>query len=232
MNDANPPTEGYGDELRQQGVRKKNSLLGFFLKSLAGLLLFLLLLVGFFIIRPTTFDLSRYAEEVDRQITAALGRDVVIEGDILFVTGLLPAIRVEKIRVENPRGWGKQEGFAFLERFETSVNLLELFNREINIDDIRISGLTLSLERNAAGVGSWEGFAEIKGDKSKGGSFASGSKDDDKLEGLDLDFIELGRVTIEDIKVSYRDSEHSKKTVFELDRLEGSTKVWPTPSIL
>lgn len=225
MNDANPPTEDSGDELRQQDVRKKNSVIGFFLKSLVGLLLLLSLLVGFFIIRPTTFDLSRYAEEIDRQVTTALGRDVSIEGDILFVTGLIPAVRVEKIRVENPRGWGKQESFAFLERIETSVDLLELFNREINIDDIRIAGLTLSLERNTAGIGNWEDFAEIKEDEAKGDSFATGSRENDKLEGLDLDFMELGGVTIEDIKVSYRDTGKTEKTVFELDRLVGSAKL-------
>ncbi|MFK5924077.1 MAG: AsmA family protein [Verrucomicrobiota bacterium] len=225
MNDANPPTEGSGDELLPQAVRKKNSLFGFFVKSLAGLLVFVLLLAGFFIVRPTTFDLSRYAEEVDRQITAALGRDVAIEGDILFVTGLIPAVRVEKVRVENPVGWESSQSFAYLEHFETSVNLLELFNREINIDDVRIAGLTLSLERNAAGNGNWEGFAEIKGDQAKGAAHASGAKQNDKLEGLDLDFMELGGITIEDIKVSYRDAEQSEQSVFELDHLTGSAKL-------
>ncbi len=226
MSDS-PPLENHGSEASsgaEKSPRKKKSLLRFFLKSVVLLLLLILLPIGFLLIRPTTFDLSRFAEEIVRQITEALGREVAIDGDILFMTGFVPSIRVEKITLENPEGWGAEGNFAYLERFQTSVDLIELFNSEINIDDIHIEGLTLSLERNADGLGNWEGLAGFESDSETGEAIISDLDENDVLEGLDLDFRELGAINVENISVSYRDPEHPRKTVLELDHLVGHAR--------
>ncbi|NOX98521.1 MAG: AsmA family protein [Verrucomicrobia bacterium] len=225
MSDSSSPLEQ--DEQKhglEKELGKKRSVFGIILKAAFFLLLLLLLPVFFFLIRPTTFDLSRFAEKIDSQITEALGREVSIEGDILFVTGFVPSVRVEKITVDNPEGWRADGHFAYLERFETSVDLTELFHQEVNIDDVQIDGLTLFLERNAEGLGNWEGFAALKSDAETGEAIIPGSGVDDEIEGLDLDFKELGGISIENIRVNYREPGQPEKTVFKLDHLEGSAK--------
>ncbi len=217
MSDSSSPLEK--DEQKhgmEKKPEKKRSILGFFLKAAIFLLLLLLLPIVFLLVRPTTFDLSRFAEKIDSQITEALGREVSIDGDILFVTGLVPSVRVEKITVDNPEGWGTEGHFAYLERFETSVDLAELFHQEVNIDDVQIDGLTLFLERNAENLGNWEGFAALRSDAEP--------EVDDEIEGLDLDFKELGGINIDNIRVNYRELGQPEKTILKLDHLEGAAK--------
>lgn len=217
---------GISDDVSKP-VKPRSSLLRFFLKAAVVLILLVLLPVGFLILRPTAFDLSRFAGAIDSQVTEALGREVTFGGEIVFVTGFVPSVRIEDITVENPHDWKGGGRFAHLERFQTSVGLIELFHREVNIDDIRIEGLDISLERNEENIGNWEGLAEVekRAESSSEEPFALLPVEDDEREGLDLDFKELGGISIENITASYLDSEQPEKNLFKLERLEGSARL-------
>ena len=124
-------------------------------------LLAVIVLIVFLVVRPTSFDLSRFSETIDRQMTEALGRDININGAILLVTGATPSIRIENVVVDNLIEWESDEDFARLESLEIAIDLRELLNKKITVDDVTIHGLSVTLERNSEGQGNWDGFAEI-----------------------------------------------------------------------
>ncbi|MCF6314038.1 MAG: AsmA family protein, partial [Verrucomicrobiales bacterium] len=187
------------------------------LKVVGGLGLGLVLIVTFLLLRPTAFDLGRYSVGIERQVSVALGREVSIEGEVVLLTGLTPAIRIEKITLHNPVGWASEGDFAYLQRFETSIGLLEWFDGEINIDDVRVTGLKLYLERDAEGLGNWEGFAQIH----HGGE---GRSEEVAGEGINLEFKELGGIDVRGLKVSYQDPAQEQKVILVLDQLNGAAK--------
>ena len=120
MNESSPTSnhhviEASGDS--EKPPKKKSTILRLFLKALLFLLLLILLPIGYLIIVPTTFDLSRFSDEIDLQITTALGREVSIDGDIVLITGWVPSVRVAKVTVDNPVGWGGAGNFRSVLRF-------------------------------------------------------------------------------------------------------------------
>jgi uncharacterized protein involved in outer membrane biogenesis len=187
---------------------------------LKAILLFILLLaaaIACLLAFDIPIPLTSLREDIDTQLTNALGREISIDGDIVLVSGTTPSLRVEKITIENPAHWNNNGRLAYLERFETTIGLSELLHQEIDIDDITIAGLALSLEENADGQGNWEGLAAPKEPTPE-----PENPDPDEQDGLKLSLTGLDFITVTDLSVTRKIAGAEVASMFRLNGLNGS----------
>ena len=187
------------------------------LKILSALILLLITVIVFLLVRPTAINLAWLHEPIDRQLTGLLGHEVNINGDIVLLTGTAPKIRVEKISVENPKGWKGGGQFAELETFVTQISLHELIYKQVKIDDIEIRGLALKLEVDADGRGNWQRPASETPNVSLPTDVAEENSDGGAVE-----FLGLGSIEISDISVTYLEAGKEVEKILIIDRVSGS----------
>jgi uncharacterized protein involved in outer membrane biogenesis len=132
------------------------------------------------------FDWNWLREPLSSQISSQLDRRFAIQGDLDVEMGWTPRITVNKIELDNA-GWGSKPEMLAVDRLQFSVRLADLLKGKIVLPEIHISRPRLLLEKNTKGEGNWE--------------FETGKKDEtDRTE-----FPKIGRLTLEDSKLDYRD---------------------------
>jgi AsmA protein len=108
-----------------------------------------LLSVGLFV------DPNHYKPAIEAAVKDAIGRELLVRGDIML--SVLPwiALKVGPASISNPPGFG-DEPFLSFQRASFRVRLMPLLARRLEIGRIEIDGLDARLLRNAAGRGNWE----------------------------------------------------------------------------
>jgi uncharacterized protein involved in outer membrane biogenesis len=124
-------------------------------KLIYGFLGVLTLAVAAVVILLLTLDLNGYKPEIEAELEAATGRDVVIGGDIHFTVLPALALAVDDLRIAG-LAEGSGEPLLSLPRAQAVVALLPLFSGEVQIERIRLVDPMVVLERGADGRGSWE----------------------------------------------------------------------------
>ncbi|MFV1995850.1 MAG: hypothetical protein ACC661_10470, partial [Verrucomicrobiales bacterium] len=106
------------------------------------------------------------------------------------------------VTVENPPDWEGGGRLAYLDHFETSIGLAELLDLEIDIDDITVTGLELTLEEDSEGRGNWDsltGSGEAELDPKPE---VTGELEDDERPGLDLGFTGFDFLSVSDLSIT------------------------------
>ncbi|MEM7144106.1 MAG: AsmA family protein [Verrucomicrobiota bacterium] len=191
----------------------------FLLKALGALIILLALAVGAFLAFSIPIPLTGLNETIDQQITKALGREVSLDGKIILVSGTTPALRVENISIANPADWPGDGKLAHLERFETAISLPELIDRQIEIDNVTIHGLALTLEENEAGTGNWENIGPPKETTPPENETEAKTGDDEKLK---IQFTGLDFLSVSEIAVTHKAHGQEQKSLLNLNGLNGS----------
>lgn len=175
-------------------------------KVLIGLGVLVVLLIAAVVIIPTMVPVETYKAEISKQVAAATGRDLRINGDVSV--SVLPnlAIEIEDVTFGNAAG-GRADQMATMKQLTVDLQLMPLLSGEIAVDKFILVEPVISIEKNAQGQGNWVmgdvkpasggGAAPSSGQSSSSGQSASG--------GGSAPAIRLGEVRIENGRVSYWD---------------------------
>lgn len=118
---------------------------------LLGLLL-LLVVAGFALTH--FFNPNDYKDEIRELVREHANLELELNGDIGW--SLFPWLGIEITDAKIASAQTPTDPFADLRLLGLSVKVMPLLRKEIQMSDIRIDGLNLSLHRNAQGQGNWE----------------------------------------------------------------------------
>jgi AsmA protein len=126
------------------------------LGKLAGLfvlgLLLILVALGFALTQ--FFDPNDYKDEIRQIARDKANLELTINGDIGW--SLFPWLGLELTDTTLASAASPAQPFAELRLLGLSVRVLPLLRKEVQMSDIRIDGLNLSLQRDAQGRGNWQ----------------------------------------------------------------------------
>lgn len=125
-------------------------------------LLFLTIAVFFL-----TFDINDWKGWIAKKSTAALDREVTIEGPLEIAWDWTPVITMEGPIIANT-DWAEAPHLAKLEKLEVSIDLLELLQGRTMLPLVRLTGPDLFLEQTADGEANWTFGAEDAEDTESG----------------------------------------------------------------
>ena len=157
-----------------------------------------------------TLNPNDYKDQLIAHLKADTGRSLTLDGPIEL--GLWPKLRLRA----GPLALGNAAGFSnepMLTATEVQVAVATgpLLSRRVEMDTVVLHGVTVNLERNAAGVGNWEDLAGKRHDReptkrSGGGEFAA---------------LILGGVDIQDARLRWHDAVSGQR--LSLDKVTAST---------
>jgi AsmA family protein len=200
---------------------RKRQQAGFLRQALLLLLgLFALVLVAAVVVSllRIPLDLSRYKPLVESSLASALGREVSINGGVVVTTSLWPYFEIEGLHIANPEGLDAGS-LATMDLARVSVGLLPLLQRKLQIGEFRVSGLALDLVRASDGSVNWvlQGAAPATESQPDSGQ-------DQGTTTLASDSLSLDELTLEDIRVSFRDGD-AQPLEFVMEQALGSAPV-------
>ena len=100
-------------------------------------------------------ELARVQERIETALTTALGRDVVIEGDVHVGLALAAEIVAEGIRIGNP-DWASRDYLAYAERAEVQFELVPLIRNGLFIvSSLEFEDVDVRLEETEDGLNNW-----------------------------------------------------------------------------
>lgn len=147
-------------------------------------LLVLVLIAARLLINP-----NDYKDHIARAVKASTGRELALPGDIRLSVFPWVALELGPASLGNPPGFDA-EPFAAVRHAALRVKLLPLLRKQLQVGRVDIDGLDLRLQRNAAGLGNWQGFGSAAPSAAPG---AGGQA-----------LRELAGVTISNSRVSYQ----------------------------
>ncbi len=127
----------------------------FFKIILITLLAIVLLLLASIAIVTLVIDPNDYKDQISETVEAQTGRQLSIPGEISW--SFFPWLGVElgELRLGNAPGF-EPETFAAVQQTEVRVRLWPLLFAELEVGQILLDGLEVTLQRNAAGVSNWD----------------------------------------------------------------------------
>ncbi|MBM4226166.1 MAG: AsmA family protein [Gammaproteobacteria bacterium] len=122
------------------------------------------------------------------RVKAATGRTLTIAGDLQLAYWPKLSLRVEQLELENAPGFDARPMLA-LDTLEVAVGIFPLLRGELELDTLRLSGLTVNLERRNDGSTNWDDLVAQK--KTPGENDALGKLAALALGGVDITGTEL-----------------------------------------
>src|SRR3569832_2605490 len=158
------------------------------------------------VVNVLTFEANKYKSEIAAAVKKATGRVLTIEGDIhLRIFPWLGAELGAK-RLSNATGFGDAP-FAQIGAAAVKVKLLPLLCKEVEVDEVTLNGLRLSLRRDANGHTNWEDLAGKKAEE----------KPDTGAAGPVLASFALGGINLRDADIVWDD--RAAATRYEISKL-------------
>lgn len=143
-----------------------------------------------------TINPVQLAGMLSSSVKAATGRDLKISGPITL--SVFPSISVtaERVSLSNAT-WASESDMLKLARLSLDVKILPLISKRIEIGSIKLSGLELYLQANAAGKGNWEMSTPPDASATSAGNSAGASTD-----GV---VISMESLSVQDARIEYRE---------------------------
>ncbi len=120
--------------------------------SVIGTILVLLLLAV--TVLAVTFDINDWKDELSDRATAALGRDVTIDGPIEIDWGWTTSFTIEGLTIANA-DWAQAPHLAEIEKLEAAIRLWPLLKGRTVLPEIALLGPGLFLQQNSDGETNW-----------------------------------------------------------------------------
>jgi len=180
------------------------------------IILFLLvaIIIGAVVAAVYLVPVEVYKEKIEQQASAAIGRQVEINGDISFVLFPNISVKAANVRIANPDGFSGND-FASMDEMKVGVKLIPLFSRQVEISEFVLVRPKISLEKLRNNAINW---ALGAGDASS--TRASANQGFSRVPGaLPLE-ASLGNVRIIDGKASYHDHANNQKTNIDAINLQ------------
>jgi AsmA protein len=116
----------------------------------------LLLIIAAVIVIPMFVDPNDHKDRIVAEVKKATGRDLAITGDIGLSVFPRLALELNGLTLSNAEGFEGGD-FAAVKHAEVGVNLIPLlFKQLLEVDTVRIDGLTLNLAKSKSGVTNWD----------------------------------------------------------------------------
>lgn len=194
--------------------------------KILGLLLLglLLIVIGLGFALTHLFDPNDYKDEIQQLARDKANLELQLKGDIGW--SLFPWLGLELTDATLASADSPDKPFANLRLLGLSVRVLPLLRREVQMSDIRVDGLDLTLQRDDKGHGNWEGVGQSTkvASPSSPAPATSQQKDSTTAEAnpasqpLKLD---IDSLTISNSRVDYQDARSGKQ--FSAEGIELST---------
>jgi hypothetical protein len=104
-------------------------------------------------------DVDVFRDQIERQLSSAFGREVVLEGPLILEPSLTPRIKVNGLKIANP-DWASRPFLATVDRFDIRASLLPLLQGKLKIVFVELHGVDLQLEKMPDGTNNFT-FIEI-----------------------------------------------------------------------
>ena len=173
--------------------------------AILGLLL-LLVALGFALTH--LFDPNDYKDEIRDLARSKAGLELDIRGDIGW--SLFPWLGLELHDTTLASASTPQQPLADLRMLGLSVRVLPLLRREVQMSDITLNGLNLTLVRDENGTGNWEGIGQPPQQDGQPASEPPPTTETDSQSSpartgrpLQLD---IDSLTVQDARVTYHDA--------------------------
>ena len=112
-----------------------------------------LLIVGL-VVLVLVFDWNWIKGYVEREASQALGRAVVIEGDLDVKLSWSPLVRIDRIRIANA-SWSPEPSMLTLPRLVFRLDLRELLRGRVVLPTVELVEPVLRLETSEQGQPNW-----------------------------------------------------------------------------
>jgi uncharacterized protein involved in outer membrane biogenesis len=149
---------------------------------------------------------------IAQQASAAIGRKIILEGDLDVEWSWTPRLRIEGIRVANA-AWSPEPFMGTLHRLSFQIDLRELLQGRVVIHHVELLEPVVRLESSEKGIPNWL-FLVNGGTKAPEGEKAT---DETALP-------TIGQVVIQDGRFSYHDYSTDEKTTITVTELRAETK--------
>ena len=190
---------------------------------IAGIIGLLVLISFIIVIFGVTIGLDFLRPAIEKGVSEALDRPVIIKGVIELVPGLRPTVTVSDLTIENPPGWPEKPFFtAALAR--TQIDLSDLLAREVSIGEITAEGVALHLISDAQGRNNWMVNANRESVKKPAEKKATSAATDGPSAERRIRFMALDQLSLRDIGMTYYDEVLKQTIELKIDEFSGSAK--------
>ncbi|MBE7374111.1 AsmA family protein [Pseudomonas lopnurensis] len=170
------------------------------------------------------FDPNDYKDEIRDLARSKAGLELNIDGDIGW--SLFPWLGLELHETTLASVQTPDQPFADLRMLGLSVRVMPLLRREVQMSDITVNGLNLTLSRDEQGRGNWEGVGQPAGQAEQPAETPQAPAEPQTDEGerasrgkpLKLD---IDSLTVSDARVTYHDAQSGQQ--FSAEGIELST---------
>ena len=170
------------------------------------------------------FDPNDYKEEIRQLARDKAGLELQINGDIGW--SLFPWLGLELHETTLASTRAPQQPFAELRMLGLSVRVLPLLRREVQMSDISIQGLNLTLHRDENGVGNWQGVGQPPEQDAPTDAEPAPIAEPERAEKADAKparplRLDIDSLNISDARVTYNDAKSGQQ--FSAEGIELST---------
>ncbi len=99
-------------------------------------------------------DLNQFKESIESSVTELTGRQLKIDGDLQLKLSLHPFIRIEKVSFANA-SWSSRPQMLAFDVLQLQVELLPLLKKQLVVEQLRLRGVVLVVEKNIDGQLNW-----------------------------------------------------------------------------
>ncbi len=157
---------------------------------------FLLLIFAITIIAASV-DANDFKPQIQTLIEKKLGRQLRIKGDIELSIFPWIGFSTTKLSLSNVEGFSDKP-FAEVEKASIKVKLLPLISNNIEVKQIRLTGLVLNLTKNKQGLNNWDDLFNT-------------TKTDSGPDFL-IDSLAIDGISVEQAKIAWDDQQQNRHT--------------------
>ncbi len=204
-------------------IKSQNGKIKFFYKFLFFLVKYLFIFIFVFFI-AFIFTLKKtspniYKPIIEKQLKEILKKDVKINGNLSWTLfSFYPVIEVQNVSIANAI-WAKNKDLVKSKSILLSINIKELFNKNISVNKIIIKSPVINLEENIDGSKNWK-YEKIELSKNHNTNIKSNQKeiiDNDKFF-PDLKF-DVKQIIVSNVKFNYYRDLTNEKYFVHIDHI-------------
>ena len=161
-----------------------------------------------------SIDIDGIRAKAETAASNVLGREVSINGHLVFDLSFRPTVELEGLRIANPSSWDTKD-FVEVKLFRAQVRVLPLLRGRIHIQEITANGIDVHLELKSDGRKNWLFDRSREDAESSPPPAGSG-------ETFQVNLVEVDEFSLDQLTISFLDRELNQRYVFELNSMEGA----------
>ena len=189
----------------------------------------LIIVAAFYLL--VVFDLNDFKAEITNKVEQQTGRELQIAGDIGWTIYPSLGLSLTDVKLSNPKGFAPEQMLEVSE-LTAAVALMPLFNKDLQIQQLHLDGVTANLVTRKDGSSSMDGLTEDKSTTTAETGPAANQQlqlQDLSISNLQLNLLSEGspaqRLTLKSLKLGDFKANEWAPLDFELVVLSGETQL-------